>query len=717
MMRRYNVLRTTAVFATGLISAMVPLQGQKPETTFTSQSRLVLVDAVVTDKKGTYIHDLTQKDFRIWEDNKEQPVKTFSYEADPAAAVRQHYLVLFFDNTTMDFAQRNAARQAAAKFVQASAGPNQLMAVVNFGGSLQVTQNFTANADRLMKVVTSDKAANVVASAEIASAAGFALTAAELDFGSSSVLMGLRSLAKNLASVPGRKTVVLLTGGFQIPQEKWSELEAAIAQCNKANVAIYPLDARGLVGGTTRLMEPAAPNRHAAPAGFAAAVYHPGAATLVNAAFQRPAGGGQTGGGAPPSGGTGGGRVGGGGARNIGGSNNLPPMTQPHTPGGVLIAPTPLRPTDNQAVLQELAQGTGGFVIANTNDLVSGLQRIGQEQNQYYILGFAPAPSKEGSCHTLRVKVDRGGTEVRSRTGYCNLKPVDLLAGSPAEKELEARVDAAPAATGGTRMSLPFFYTAPNTARVNLSMELPTSALKFEKEKGKQHASVNVLGIAYKADGSVAARFSDTVDLELDNKQVEELARKPYRYNKQFLIASGDYTLKVVFSSDAAVFGNAQGHLKVDRFEDGQFSLSSLALSTESIDLVKDPARLSEALLDDRLPLVYDSMEIVPSISNRFKKSDPPVLYAEIYQPTVLSGDPPTLMVQYQVLDRATGAVKLDTGIFKPNISAKSGSPVVPVGLRIRSDKLEPGAYRLVFRASDSAGHNAPERSTDFDVE
>ena len=41
-----------------------------------AETRLVLVDAVVTDKKGDYVHDLTIKDFKVWEDNKEQNIKT-----------------------------------------------------------------------------------------------------------------------------------------------------------------------------------------------------------------------------------------------------------------------------------------------------------------------------------------------------------------------------------------------------------------------------------------------------------------------------------------------------------------------------------------------------------------------------------------------------------------------------------------------------------------
>src|SRR3954467_13221902 len=50
--------------------------------TIKRESKLVLVDAIVTDKKGAYVRDLTQKDFKVYEDNKEQQVTGFSFGSD-----------------------------------------------------------------------------------------------------------------------------------------------------------------------------------------------------------------------------------------------------------------------------------------------------------------------------------------------------------------------------------------------------------------------------------------------------------------------------------------------------------------------------------------------------------------------------------------------------------------------------------------------------------
>src|SRR5580765_3607578 len=128
-----------------------------------AESRLVLVDAVVTDKKGNYVHDLTQNDFKVYEDNKEQSVASFSFGADTAIQAKgeKRYLILFFDNSTMAAPDQIQARAAAKKFIDANAAPDKLMAVVDFGGTLRIVQNFTANADLLRAAVGGVKNSSV----------------------------------------------------------------------------------------------------------------------------------------------------------------------------------------------------------------------------------------------------------------------------------------------------------------------------------------------------------------------------------------------------------------------------------------------------------------------------------------------------------------------------------------------------------------------------
>ena len=61
-----------------------------PPPVIRAETRLVLVDTVVTDKKSAYVTDLAQKDFKVWEDGKEVPVVSFSSESSsPTCACRR----------------------------------------------------------------------------------------------------------------------------------------------------------------------------------------------------------------------------------------------------------------------------------------------------------------------------------------------------------------------------------------------------------------------------------------------------------------------------------------------------------------------------------------------------------------------------------------------------------------------------------------------------
>jgi VWFA-related protein len=746
-----NVSRTKFLVALfGLVAAIPAVRAQAPADSgavIRTETKLVLVDAIVTDKKGNYIHDLESKDFKVWEDNKEQKITSFSFEAGAAAPnnSEKHYLVLFFDNSTMGFGHQAIARDAATKFIDSNGGPNRMMAIVNFGGSLQIAQNFTDDTQRLKNIVKG------VAFSDIGPAAGAGatqLSTTMAGFGARDVLYALRDLAKSLTAIPGRKTVIMITGGFPITPEIISEATATISACNKANVAIYPIDVRGLTAPAARLNSPSAPGSGAR---FVLASYVPGGMAFFLP--QHGGGGGGGGGAAGGGGGHGGGGASGGGGGAPAGGGGAPggtagggrggPVSGPGTGGGVgapgmnpfgtnspwanpnvqsrMIMPKmPDSPVPNQNIMFMLADGTGGFVIHDTNDLIGGMEKIGKEQDQYYLLGYTPPDSAEGSCHTLKVKVDRGGTEVRFRTGYCNSKPQDELAGSSDEKSLEVRAAAAQPGNVSASMQDPYFYTAPNVARVNVAMEIGTDKMKFEKQKGKYHAVVNVLGLAYLPDGSVGARFSDSLKIDFDDKkQMEAFKEHPMHYENQFDAASGKYNLKVVFSSGGDNFGKVEVPLNVEPYDAKQFSMSALALSKEVHKASDLGTGLDALLLEDRVPLIANGLQMVPYGSNEFKKGDLVAVYTELYEPLMVNATAtsrPVVAFDLRVTDAKTGAQKVDTGLLSVPLPEQGGSPTIPLGAKVPTDSLTPGDYKVEIKAVDSAGKQFT-RSTEIQLE
>ncbi len=747
-----------------LLSAVQGQQAAAQADTLKVETRVVLVDTVVTDKKGNYIRDLAQNDFKIWEDGKEQSVASFSREdanADPSHAAR-HYMVLFFDNSTMEFGDQAKAREAAAKFIDANAGPNQLIAIAEFGGTFRIAQNFTADVDRLKKVVAGTKFSTVnpnAPSPDLASAGipqspqmvdpiGFSNM--EADFGARSVFLALRSLAKGLGGAPGRKTVVLLSSGFPMTMELESELNAVIDACNKSNVAVYPVDVRGLVASVPgpqshnrELVRPNSANLIRASLTYSGStkqfLHFASFDPDPNGAPQKPGGGG-AGGGRPGGGGVGGGAGGskggtggstGGGSKGgsggttgtTGGRGGLggttaPTNYQPMNPPRPLIPQIPESTQTNQQFMYQLAEGTGGFVIVNTNDLLGGMDRIAKDQSEYYLLGYRPPDSSEGSCHTLKVKVNRGGTNVRFRSGYCKVRPQDLLAGTSTEKDLETRASGELKGNVSASVGTSYFYSSPNVARIHLVMQIPSNSLHFEKVKGKQHAEVNVLGIAYKPDGAVAARFSDTVNLDLDGKdEVKEFQKNPFQYEKQFDIGAGNYNLRLAFSSGNETFGKLDTPVSVLPYDGKKIAVSSVALSNNLVKITDLNAAFDSEMLQDSQPLVVRGMQVFPSATNHFKKTDNAAAYIEVYDPLLTGDKPPQIALEYRIVDLKTGQNKLDIGLADTKDSIKPGNPMVPIGLRIPLDTLTPGNYRVDLRAQDSAGNTTDFHTAQFEVE
>ena len=377
----------------------------------------------------------------------------------------------------------------------------------------------------------------------------------------------------------------------------------------------------------------------------------------------------------------------------------------------------PASPTDNQQILAALADGTGGFTIFNTNDFLPGLEKIAREQDAYYLLGYAPAESKDGTCHTLKVKVDRGGTNVRSRTGYCNVKPADILAGRPIEKTIEAHA----AATGNGNISgsleTAFFYTAPKAARVDLAMDVASSSFEFAKDKGKYHSDVNILGIAYKQDGTVGARFSDSLTLDFDKDEWKRFTETPWHYQNQFAIAPGAYHLVVTLNGGGQTFGKYESTVLIEPYDGKKFTLSAIVLSNTLQRVADSSSDLDAMLLQDRTPLVVKDYEIVPSGSDHFKKVDKVFLYTQIYEARISDPKPPDVRIGYRVTDVKSGKQVLSSGALDTASFIAKGSPVIPIGLKVPLDALGPGTYRLDMQAGEVAGSITPVRSVSFEIE
>lgn len=589
-----------------------------------------------------------------------------------------------------------AVRQDATRFVDTFASPDRYMAVIAYGAESKILQNFTADPARLKNALSLLQNFAVAApGAAAATNAGGRFpqrTAVPVPdaMGYRHMLASLRAAAGSIAGIRGRKALVLFSGGVNAAVDLSTDVTATIDACNRANVAIYGVSGHGLIG---ELRIPRAKR-----------ALQQLAQSLIQATGANPAGGGAIFG-FQKSGGSGG--VRGAGAANSSGLDA----------SGAPINSLANGVAANQDVLRELAAGTGGLMLGTSNNLPEELGRLAQEQDQYYLLGYTPAvESAEGTCHTLQVKVARSGLDVRARKSYCTSKPPDPPSGQLAGKDLNALAAGNTAGNIAMQMQLPWFYSGPNVARVSVAADIVPTAVQFRKEDGKLLGQFDLAGIAYNADGSVAARFSDTVKLAFaSQKEADTFLATPYHYANQFEIAPGHYDFRLVVNAGDKSFGKAAMPLTIDPWNGEALAMSALALSHDAHAVATPAEGSDDLLLTPNSPLVSNGIEVIPAGTNRFRVGEKGFFYFEVYEPPLRQRQ---IAVRVRILDRTANQQIDDSGPLNPDRYVRPNDPVIPIAmdLPIVSAGLPAGAYKLEVSVLPGAGQAPIVRTADFDV-
>src|SRR5260370_26609798 len=166
------------------VSAQAPQQAQQPQYRVHVTSELVLVNVVVSDKKGNLVRDLKKDDFALLEDGKRQSISSFDFEnvdelktagaaevtvsgtAPDGALLRpaektasldardRRLMLLFFDFSGMDPEQIDRSVDAAKKFVQTRMPPADLIALVSLATNMRVDLDFTDDKAKALSALT-----------------------------------------------------------------------------------------------------------------------------------------------------------------------------------------------------------------------------------------------------------------------------------------------------------------------------------------------------------------------------------------------------------------------------------------------------------------------------------------------------------------------------------------------------------------------------------
>ncbi len=353
---------------------------------------------------------------------------------------------------------------------------------------------------------------------------------------------------------------------------------------------------------------------------------------------------------------------------------------------------------------------------------------VGHLESHDYVVAYTPRESPEGSCHQVRVTVNRRNALTIARSEYCNTKhsPSDPLNGTDFGKQLERDLASPKGSNVDLSLLAVALYTKGDPARVHVAIDWPWKSLKSKAD------TVGILGIVSGKRGSLVTRFSDVCEIDdlcRHNFTVEGFGVPQWdhvltRYETQLTVPPGDYELRVVLS-DGTRFGRAETPLIVGTYDTKELAIGSLSLCKRVSDASayspqhppKLPGVWTAKLPRNYVPLVSNDTEFKPTGDTRFKKTENLYPYFEVYEPLLVRETSTTVQIQIRIVDQKTGEVKSDSQPINAMPYVKVGSPVIAIGRGINISNLPKGSYRLDVQATDSAGKSTPWRSANFTVE
>ena len=208
---------------------------------------------------------------------------------------------------------------------------------------------------------------------------------------------------------------------------------------------------------------------------------------------------------------------------------------------------------DAVAGAEVVASESGGFTVRNTNDLGKGIQRIADETRVYYLLGYVPAnTAKDGKFRKIDVKLAASkGREVRARKGY--FAPTEsgksaLTAKKGVDPVIQAALDS-PWSLDGIPLRMTHFVGDEKSlgkAAVLVTAEVDIRGFDFEESEGRSLGDLQfLLVVAHRASGEFF-RYDQGVSMKLSPATRDRFNRFWFPITRDFELKSGDYQAKIV---------------------------------------------------------------------------------------------------------------------------------------------------------------------------
>jgi VWFA-related protein len=204
---------------------------------------------------------------------------------------------------------------------------------------------------------------------------------------------------------------------------------------------------------------------------------------------------------------------------------------------------------------ETLASESGGFTVKNTNDLEAGIQRIAQETQIYYLLGYnSTNTARDGAFREIKVKFRKGSgkdLKIRARKGYYAPTAdgrVQLTGKEGVDPVLQAALDS-PWPEDDIPLRMTHFVGSEGMlgkASVLVVAEVDVRAIEFQEVEGRHVAEIEFLLVTAHRESGEFFRFDETIKMNLRPATHERLERLWLPIIRDFQLQPGDHMAKMI---------------------------------------------------------------------------------------------------------------------------------------------------------------------------
>ncbi len=207
---------------------------------------------------------------------------------------------------------------------------------------------------------------------------------------------------------------------------------------------------------------------------------------------------------------------------------------------------------EDQFILADYADATGGTFFHNNNDLKEGFQRLASPPAVSYLLAFTPQELKlDGKYHNLKVvlKPPAKGT-IQARKGYYAPK-------GPADATEQAKQDIEDAVFSRQEVrDIPidvhtqFFKSDQQDAKLSVIARVDVRHIHFRKDNGRNNNDLTIVSAVFDGNGNFVAGTQKILQLHLKDETLESKLGSGLVLKSNFDVKPGNYVIRLVVRAE-----------------------------------------------------------------------------------------------------------------------------------------------------------------------